>query len=58
MLFRLGLRFAAMDFAVDPDGGWWFLEANPNGRWAWIERETATPIAAAVADALQGRAER
>jgi glutathione synthase/RimK-type ligase-like ATP-grasp enzyme len=54
LLRRLGLRFAAMDFVVTPDGEWWFLEANPNGQWAWIERETAMPIAAAIADGLQG----
>jgi ATP-grasp ribosomal peptide maturase len=55
LLRRLGLRFAAMDFAVTPDGAWWFLEANPNGQWAWIETETAMPITAAIADALQGQ---
>lgn len=55
LLRRLGLRFAAMDFVVAPDGEWWFLEANPNGQWAWIEAETAMPIAATIADALEGR---
>ncbi len=55
LLRRLGLRFGAMDFVVAPDGEWWFLECNPNGQWAWIETETAMPIAAALADALEGR---
>jgi hypothetical protein len=32
----------------------WFLEANPNGQGAWIENETGLPIAAAIADALEG----
>jgi hypothetical protein len=50
---RLGLRFAAMDFVVTPDGEWWF-QCNPNGQWAWIEAETALPITAALADALTG----
>lgn len=58
LLRALGLRFAAMDFVIDPDGAWWFLEANPNGQWAWIETETAMPIAAAIADALDGRRKR
>jgi hypothetical protein len=47
------LRFAAMDFVVTPGGEHVFLEANPNGQWAWIEDETGLPIAAAVADALE-----
>jgi ATP-grasp ribosomal peptide maturase len=51
---RLRLRFAAFDLIVDPDGQVWFLEANPNGQWAWIEHETGLPIAAAIADALEG----
>jgi ATP-grasp ribosomal peptide maturase len=48
------LRFAALDFVVTPDGEHVFLEANPNGQWAWIEHETDMPIAAAIADALEG----
>lgn len=55
LLAALGLRFGALDFVVSPDGSWWFLECNPNGQWAWIEDETGLPIAAALADALQGR---
>ncbi|GAA1649101.1 ATP-grasp ribosomal peptide maturase [Actinoplanes couchii] len=47
------LRFAALDFVVTPDGEYVFLEANPNGQWAWIEDETGLPIAAAIADALE-----
>lgn len=50
LLRELGLRFAAMDFVVDPDGEWWFLEANANGQWAWIETETAMSIATAIAE--------
>jgi ATP-grasp ribosomal peptide maturase len=57
LLRRLCLRFAAMDFVVAPDGEWWFLEANPNGQWAWIETATEMPIASAVADALEGGTE-
>jgi glutathione synthase/RimK-type ligase-like ATP-grasp enzyme len=48
------LRFAALDFVVTPNGEHVFLEANPNGQWAWIEHETGLPIAAAIADALEG----
>ena len=52
LLALLRLRFAAVDFAVDADGRWWFLEVNPNGQWLWIEEATGLPIAAAVAAAL------
>lgn len=48
----LDLRFAAIDFVVDHDGRWTFLEVNPNGQWAWLEAATGAPIASAIADAL------
>jgi glutathione synthase/RimK-type ligase-like ATP-grasp enzyme len=53
LLALLRLRFAALDFAVDRDERWWFLEVNPNGQWLWIEDETGLPIAAAIATALR-----
>jgi hypothetical protein len=52
LMHRLRLRFAAIDFVVDDHDRWWFLEANPNGQWLWIEHATGLPIAAAVARAL------
>lgn len=52
LLDGLDLRFAAMDFAVRPDGTWVFLDLNPNGQWGWIEHETGLPIKDAIADAL------
>jgi glutathione synthase/RimK-type ligase-like ATP-grasp enzyme len=58
LLNTLGLRFGALDFAVTPDNQWHFLELNPNGQWAWIEEETGMPIAATLADALEGRRDR
>lgn len=53
LLAVLRLRYAALDFAVDPAGRWWFLEVNPNGQFLWIEHETGLPITAAVAMALR-----
>lgn len=53
-LKRFGLRYAAFDFSVSPDGAWWFLEANPSGQWEWIEQETGVPITEAIADELVG----
>jgi ATP-grasp ribosomal peptide maturase len=52
---RMRLRFLAADIIVTPAGDHVFLEANPNGQWVWIEDATGLPIAAAIADALEGR---
>jgi ATP-grasp ribosomal peptide maturase len=51
LLNRLGLTFAALDFRIGP-GGWVFLEANPNGQWAFIP-PLRDPIASAIADTLE-----
>ncbi|WP_432129413.1 ATP-grasp ribosomal peptide maturase [Streptomyces sp. bgisy082] len=52
-LGAFGLNFGAFDFAVSTDGGWWFLECNPNGQWAWLEHEAGLPITVAIADLLE-----
>ncbi len=52
LLRDLGLRFAAMDFAVNRDGEWMFLDLNPNGQWAWITEHTGVDLAGMIADAL------
>lgn len=44
----LELRFAAIDLARDHEGRYWFLEANPNGQWAWLEELAGVPIADAL----------
>lgn len=51
-LTAFGLRFAAFDFGIDPDGQWWFYEANPNGEWLWIEVETGLEISSSMAELL------
>jgi ATP-grasp ribosomal peptide maturase len=51
-LARFGLLFAAFDFSVAQDGTWWFLEANPNGLWAWLEERTGLAIGTAIAETL------
>jgi glutathione synthase/RimK-type ligase-like ATP-grasp enzyme len=53
LMRRLWLRYAALDFALDHLGNWWFLEANPNGQWLWVEEKTGLPISGAVAMALR-----
>jgi D-alanine-D-alanine ligase-like ATP-grasp enzyme len=47
---RLGLAYGALDFIVDPDEHWHFLEVNPNGQWGWIELATDLPIAHTITD--------
>lgn len=54
LMGRLGLVFGALDFVVTPEGDWIFLEINPNGQWAWIERVTGQPISHALAATLTG----
>lgn len=51
-LSSFGLLFAAFDFSISKDGTWWFLEANPNGLWAWLEETAAIPVATAIAELL------
>lgn len=48
----LGLNFGCIDLIVKPDGGYVFLECNPNGQWLWIELATGQPIAGSIADFL------
>jgi glutathione synthase/RimK-type ligase-like ATP-grasp enzyme len=36
---NLGLNFGAIDFVKDKNNNFIFLEINPNGQWAWIERQ-------------------
>ncbi|MET9260492.1 MvdC/MvdD family ATP grasp protein [Amycolatopsis sp. NPDC004079] len=52
MTARLGISFAAADFAVDAKERHWFLDLNPNGQWDWIQDATGLPIAAAIAAEL------
>jgi Glutathione synthase/Ribosomal protein S6 modification enzyme (glutaminyl transferase) len=53
-LKHFGLLFGCFDFALSREGEPMFLECNPNGQWAWLEEATGVPIAAAIADLLEG----
>ena len=53
LMAHYGLRFAAIDFAVNRDGGWIFFEINPNGQWAWLDLAGATDIAGDLAWAMR-----
>lgn len=56
LMRALDLGFAAMDFAVDHDGKYFFLEANPNGQWLGYTDEIGLPAAAAISSYLVNRA--
>lgn len=53
LVHTLGLRFGAVDLALDQDGRYWFLEVNPNGQWAWIENRTGLPLTQAIVDEME-----
>ncbi|MFC8449468.1 ATP-grasp ribosomal peptide maturase [Kitasatospora sp. NPDC057223] len=42
----------SFDLVLDHDGGYHWLELNPNGQWGWLEDETGLPLTAAFADLL------
>nr|BEK63863.1 hypothetical protein KPHV_10900 [Kitasatospora purpeofusca] len=48
-----GLRYAALDFLVDNDGAWFFVDLNPNGRFGFVP-DLRDPIATALANLLEG----
>jgi len=33
-----GVCFGSIDFAVDANGSWWFLEINEQGQFLWLDR--------------------
>lgn len=48
-----GLLMASMDFSVDRERRYYFLESNPaGGQYGWLEAKAGVPITAAVADLL------
>jgi len=55
LMDSLGLRYGAIDLAVDQQGRVWFLEVNPTGQFDWIQGATGLPIVEAIADELEGK---
>jgi glutathione synthase/RimK-type ligase-like ATP-grasp enzyme len=48
---KLGLVFGAIDLVKSFDK-FYFLEINPNGEWAWLQKEAGLPIAETIVDYL------
>jgi glutathione synthase/RimK-type ligase-like ATP-grasp enzyme len=49
---KLKLNFAAIDFILDQQNNYIFLEINPNGQWAWIERQLNFKISDEITNLL------
>ena len=52
LLEKLRLKFGAIDFILDKEGEYVFLEINPNGQWAWIEKHTGYEISKTIVNQL------
>jgi len=52
LLKHLGLKFGAIDFVLDKNDNYTFLEINPNGQWAWIEMQTGYEISNEIVNLL------
>ncbi len=53
LLRKLGLKFGAIDFVLDKNNNYTFLEINPNGQWAWIEKQTGYDISGEIVNLLK-----
>jgi hypothetical protein len=49
---RLGLGYSSQDWIIDQSGTAWFLEANPNGQWLFLDRPHEGDITEAIASRL------
>jgi glutathione synthase/RimK-type ligase-like ATP-grasp enzyme len=49
LMQHFNLQFGALDFAVDREGRYWFLEVNSEGNWLWMESALDLPISDAIA---------
>lgn len=49
---KLGLNFSAIDLVLDKNGNYYFLEINPNGQWAWIEKQLGYNISQEITNLL------
>lgn len=52
LMSNLGLRFGAVDLALDEDDQYVFFEVNPGGQYLWTEIQGDQPVSAALAAAL------
>lgn len=51
---KMNLNYSAIDMILDKNGDYVFLEINPNGQWAWIEKRLGFPLSKRIVDMLIG----
>lgn len=49
LMKELNLNYGALDFIIDKEDNWIFLEINPMGQYLWIEHLTGLKISHAIA---------
>lgn len=49
----LGLHYGRLDFLVDHQGKWWFLEVNPNGQFGWLDPTNQRELCSSIARGAQ-----
>jgi hypothetical protein len=49
----LGLGFTTQDWIEDDDGVLYFLEANPNGQWLFVDQVLEGAVTQAVVESLE-----
>lgn len=52
LMRALNLNFGALDFIVDENHDWWFLEINSAGQWLWIEDLSGLDISGSISQWL------
>ncbi len=57
LLVDLGLNYGAIDFCLDKEGQYIFLEINPAGQYLWLENATQAPLSQEMAWLLAGKSE-
>ncbi|HEY9732626.1 MAG TPA: hypothetical protein V6C89_11980 [Drouetiella sp.] len=57
LLRRMGLNYGAIDFCLDADGRYVFLEVNSAGQYLWLEDLTEVPLSREMALLLAGKSE-
>ncbi len=58
LMKRLDINYGALDFIVDKNNEWYFLEINSMGQWLWIEDLTGMKISDAICEWLISNSER
>jgi glutathione synthase/RimK-type ligase-like ATP-grasp enzyme len=49
---KLNLNYSAIDLVLDENENYVFLECNPNGQWAWLEKRLSFNISKSIVNLL------